>query len=855
MKRRSGPKIPGQLLDELGSSRPTGSGKPKGKRKKEFGSRKEQRKALRAEKKARRYQHRSQPTKIAVEAVEEDEGFIADPWGGDEDASEDEPPQKHLKSILKKPTTQSSSAGNGNHGSPSPPPKVSPKVKERLADDDTEIAALEKKLGLKAKGKLPKSFEEDGLGDLLDGLDKFVASTGKRKREEYEAWLRNKRRKADTDVFEGFSDEDEGPIVDVGSEREDDANSGSELLSGSGDEESAEYVGAGEREDAMEDSEEVFNDEDFEDGSEDAEIETHPAQSRPRVRENPYRPPIVPEDENSAPNPEQKYIPPALRGVATSDEEILAKLKRQLQGLLNRLSEANMLTILKDVEQIYQSNSRQHVTSTLVDLLLAPISDRTSLNDTFIILHAAFIASIYKTQGTQFGAQLVNLLVTEIDSQYSARSSDPTGSKEVANLLALLTELYTFQVVGDTIIFDYIRFLLSSISELNTELLLKIIRNCGPQLRSEDPSSLKDIVFLLQKAVAESGGEEKVTVRTKFMIETINNLKNNRHKTGAEASALAQEHRTRMRKTLGTLSASAKAKEPLGMSLEDLRSAKKEGQWWLVGARWKNPHNPTANGAASSTATPRNPQTEPSTEPDISALALNAGMNTSVRRSVFTTLLSSSDYRDCISRLHSLRLSRKQEPEIARVLLTCVSREQSYNRYYMVVAKKLCGEHRMKMAFQFALWGVWRGWGERFVGGGEDEAYDDEDWEEEGDKEGNLRKVVNLARLYGDLVGGENLPITVLKTLDFAYLKEKARIFIEVMLVSVLQKLGRDEEDVIRVFAKAKDALQMVNGLRFFLESVVMKTDVVSEKEKEVVKKGCKAAIAALRVLANKGPR
>src|SRR5262249_16826910 len=91
--------------------------------------------------------------------------------------------------------------------SPSPTPKVAKRVKERLAEDDAEIAALERKLGVRNKDKLPKSFEEDGLGDLLDGLDDFVSISGKKKREEYEARVKNKRRRADTDVFEGFSDD------------------------------------------------------------------------------------------------------------------------------------------------------------------------------------------------------------------------------------------------------------------------------------------------------------------------------------------------------------------------------------------------------------------------------------------------------------------------------------------------------------------------------------------------------------------------------------------------------------------------------------------------------------------------
>ena len=56
-------------------------------------------------------------------------------------------------------------------------------------------------------------------------------------------------------------------------------------------------------------------------------------------------------------------------------------------------------------------------------------------------------------------------------------------------------------------------------------------------------------------------------------------------------SALAQEHRTLIKRTLGTLNTRTKATEPLGITLDDLRNSKKEGQWWLVGASWKKNHD------------------------------------------------------------------------------------------------------------------------------------------------------------------------------------------------------------------------------------------------------------------------
>ena len=844
------PKLPERLLDEIGASHSKSDSRTR-RRQQILGSRKDQRKALRLQKKAHHRQHKLavKNGRSAGEArddgsdVNEDNGFIADPWGGDEDPSEHEEDTRtnKQKSIQKKSTKLASPTPTSHENPPPPPSKLSKKVKERLAEDDAEIAALEKKLGVKNGTKLPKSFEEDGLGDLLAGLDNFVSTSGKRKREEYEAWLKNKRRKADTDVFEGFSDDTDEEFTT------DDVPTSPDLA-----------------------FEEFSDDDDFEELLEDNE--SPPVVDKPRIRENPYRPPIS-ADETAVP----KYLPPALRNTTSSDTESLAKLRRQIQGLLNRLSEANMLTILKDIEQIYQNSPRQHVTSTLIDLLVALVSDRTSLNDTFIILHAGFLAATYKLIGMQFGALLLDRLVTSLDEQYSLKNANKSGSKEATNLVALLAELYTFQVVGGNIVFDYIRSLLEKLSELNTELLLKIITNCGQQLRQEDPSSLKDIAILLQKAVAQSGGENTLPVRTKFMIETINNLKNNRPKAGAEASALAQEHRTRMKKTLGTLNTRTKATEPLGITLDDLRNSKKEGQWWLVGASWKKNHdsnNPSTSVNLQFASGHRHPESstdpsqnlssdhqhpESSTEPDILALARAQGMTTPIRRAIFAALLSATDYADAHTRLSKLRLSRKQELEIPRVLLHLVGAEENYNPYYTLVARKLCGEsHKMRMAFQFALWGALKRMGERIIGGNDgDEEEEEEAFVGDGgdigewESERGLRKTVNLASCYGDLVAGEKLPVTVLKILDWAYLGKRAKLFVEVFMVTVFQKAA-SEEAVVRIFAKVKDAPQMVTGLKYHLENVVARTDIVNgKKEKERVGDGVKAANASLGLLAS----
>ena len=359
---------------------------------------------------------------------------------------------KPLKSILKR-SEQAEKPSPARHQELSAKlqPAVSQGVKDRLAADDAEIAALERALGIKGKKKLPKSFEEDGLDMLLDDLGEsgteVSGGSGKRKRTEEEEWLERKRRKA-----QGIQDD----------ERDDSAASDDESDGGIETSEGSLETGE-ESSDGLED--ELGSDEDDFGGIE-SEAPSSPPPHK-RVRENPY---VAPSStDGQAPT---KYIPPSLRGPTSSDTEALSRLRRQTQGLLNRLSEANMLSILGDIEKLYRDHPRQHVTSTLVDILLGLMCDRTALQDTFVILHAGFIMAIYKVIGTDFGAQVVQRVVEEF-----TRFDEQESGKETNNLISLLAELYNFQMIGSTLIFDYVRIFLRELSEVNTELLLKVIRS------------------------------------------------------------------------------------------------------------------------------------------------------------------------------------------------------------------------------------------------------------------------------------------------------------------------------------------------------------------------------------------
>ena len=844
-------KLPKSILDQIGESL-QGAGNGRGKKGGHPQTRKEVRKAERAGKKALRSgpppQKRQRVTQTHEDYGNEDEEL--------ESAVEDHRPplvvkkapretsvkqdEENPKSILKKTKKADPRPLEDRGRSITPPPKLSRAVKQKLAEDDDEIAELEKKLGLKGRKNLPQSFRDDGLDDLLEGLDGYGEEEGelsdkKKRKSEADEWLEQKRRKAS-----------DGKQEDVESESEDDIHDDHDTLSEDEDleeDEDMEDIISTDEDESIEEDLNGFNGFSEEEEEEEEEAEDN-IPTKLRVRENPY---VAPVSSNSA----AKYIPPSLRKPVSSDSALLTRLRRQLQGHVNKLTETNLISILGEIEKVYRENARQHVTSTLVDLLLTSVCEPTSLPDTLIILPAGFISAVYKIVGTDFGAQIIQRITELFDEHYArALANTPEGgattsegSKETSNLIMLLSELYIFQMVGSNLLYDYIRLFLDNLSEMNAELLLRVIRAAGPQLRQDDPSSLKDIVALLRPAIDKAGGEEKLSVRTKFMIETIDDLKNNKMRAGGQASAVTSEHTIRMKKILGSLNTrSIKGSEPLRISLDDIRNSDKKGKWWLVGASWAGNTNSTDDNIdTDTTRAETNPKKKSSTvatdanTTDLFSLAKQHRMNTDIRRAIFVAIMSATDYSDAYMRLTKLHLKKVQEYEIPKVLIHCAGAEKAYNPYYTLISQKVCADRKLRTSFQFALWDLFRKMGEDEEG---------EDGNEDGDAL-DMRYIVNLAKLFGHLIAENALSIDVLKNLNLRFLQPKTKTFLEVLFVTALTqtqkgKKERDEKAVRAVFARMSGNEGLIRGVQYFVRKTVRKSDIVGgKKEGDVVKWCC----------------
>lgn len=526
------------------------------------------------------------------------------------------------------------------------------------------------------------------------------------------------------------------------------------------------------------------------------------------------------------------YVPPALRKKQALDAEVSEEtraLQRSIKGPVNKLSEANIGTIVNDINALFLNNPRQAVTENFTSIVLESLVHQERLLDTFLYLHAAMVAGLHRVQVVDFGA----FFIQNLFEKYELALKSEKDAKEAINLVSLISALYSFQIISSKLIFDMIRELLDDLNEKNAEILLKIIRTCGNQVRSEDPLALKEIVVLVSK-ISQA---HKSSTRMEFLLESITSLKNNKLKVHNEST---HELIIRLKKFLGGF---AGRKDPLQVSLDDIRNIDKKGKWWLVGSAWKgsdgNVEESNYNAVALKDVLDHS-------EPNWLELARLQRMNTDIRRAIFISIMSADDYIDAVTKLDKLGLKKAQEREIPRILMHCAVMEPAWNPYYGILAAKLCDQHSLRKSFQFILWDLVKS----FESGADDD--DDDDFAGFNDNSGGdkLKKLFNLGRFFGHLFAAGSLALHVLRVVNFLTLLEDNKVLLEVTFVSMLDEVAKksqinaigmgltrlksmsetkfDDRTLIELLLKAKEEPMLLQGLKHFLKKRVRVSDFLT---------------------------
>lgn len=620
-----------------------------------------------------------------------------------------------------------------------------PVMSDAIRRDEEEIADLERKLGLgkrKEKQKLYKEYSKlegygDDFGQFLDGLDDMMVRL---------------RQPNNTDYDQDDQDQDDHAMNKNDSESEDDDElvpmkdsilEEAEMLQNENDSDSDSGTeDQTEKDQAEIDSKESDNDTDDSDEDEDDEEEKiepdHDVADtyQPTKGEDIYGNTI---DSNSSGDKKpSKYVPPHLRkkkGDGDDDEgekEQRRAISRSLNNSLNRLSEDTLISISKQISQLYSS----YPTPIVHELIWKNAKDVCIATPMLMVglipVYTACIAGVHISTGdtVQVGESILESVVADLWDRlgsYRKETSDDIDSsqkeiesKHICNLILFIGYLFNYNIIHCSFIYDIIRNLIENFSNVDIECLLILLSHCGRALRSDDPLALKEIVLLVQKKKMQNT-KLSSSSRTEYMVSAIMDLKNNRRKR--EDTTLT-ETSAKFRKVLGRIKAAAaksgisksSSEASLRISLDDILNADTKGRWWKVGASWvgnqfrfSEDSQQEASGPDKGTAlVPLS--AEDAGDEKLLKLASKLRMNTDQKRAIFCIIMGGTDCEDTFEKLcRSSMLQNRSERDTVRVLMECCGNEKAYNKFYGHLAARICEyQPQTKFSLQLAYWDIFK---------------------------------------------------------------------------------------------------------------------------------------------------
>lgn len=200
--------------------------------------------------------------------------------------------------------------------------------------------------------------------------------------------------------------------------------------------------------------------------------------------------------------PTKKYVPPHLRRTLTAGEDQKqGSIQRRIRGLLNRISEENVRSIVDELVGMYNGLGRIYVSSMFSTELIKAVAEGPKVTDQFIgILSATVAAFSAMSKSHEVASTFLSTLASAIKTHY--KKEDSIGT---LNLTSLLSHVYLCGLVTPLVVYGLLEEFVERMLDLDIALIHKTLQICGLRLRSADPESMKTFIIKLHNRVADIG--------------------------------------------------------------------------------------------------------------------------------------------------------------------------------------------------------------------------------------------------------------------------------------------------------------------------------------------------------------
>lgn len=408
------------------------------------------------------------------------------------------------------------------------------------------------------------------------------------------------------------------------------------------------------------------------------------------------------------------YVAPALRkreedgaDVAGSEAQQRASwdaLKRALNGLINKVSAANIKNIAPELFRVNIVRGRgllcralmraQHASPAFTQVYAALVAVVNTKVRACVRATIKKIINFCKKQVPDVGELLLHRLVDQFRRAFRRNHREALLSS-----VRFIAHLLNQQVCSEALGLELCALLLERPTEDSVEIAVEFIRECGYALQEQSPRGF-NVVFESLRNVLHEG---RIELRVQYIVEELFALRKQGFPghTGVAPELDLVEAEDQVVHDVA-LDMDVDVHEELNYFRPDEHFLEAEEQWKAARREILGESSDEGDGDA------EDDEGEEEDEDDATAAAAAAQQTVvisdqtttellNLKKSVYLTIMSSLDFEECAHKLLKMQLQPGQDEEVAKMIVECCSQERTYLRFYGLLAERFC---RLNKSYQ-----------------------------------------------------------------------------------------------------------------------------------------------------------
>ena len=350
-------------------------------------------------------------------------------------------------------------------------------------------------------------------------------------------------------------------------------------------------------------------------------------------------------------------------------------LKKSINGLINKVNVSNVKSILPEIfnENLIRGRG----------LFCRSIMKAQAQAIPFTPVYAAMVA-IVNTKLPTVGELLMGRLITQFRKAF--RRNDKAVCLSSTTFLA---HAANFQIIHETTIAQALLLLLKNPTNDSVEIAVNLTRECGAHLEEMNPAIANAIYDEFRRLLHDSDLEN----RTQYMIEVIFQIRKDKyrdHPAVKEELDLVEEedmitHRISLDEDIQT-------QDSLNIFKYDPEYEESEERYRSLKAEILG----EADGDDSEYESGSSSEGEEAAEER--TLEIKDQTNTdlvNLRRTIYLTIMSSSQAEEACHKLMKLSLPVGQESELCSMIIECNSQSRTYEKFYGLIGERFAKINRL----------------------------------------------------------------------------------------------------------------------------------------------------------------